>query len=56
MAESMDNVVFKVKKGKEYSKMFLAAFGDKKLAASAFYHHYHNSSLTSFRIIQNMIW
>ena len=31
MAESMDNVVFKVKKGKEYSKMFLAAFGDENV-------------------------
>jgi len=28
MAESMDNVVFKVKKDKDYRKMFLAAFGD----------------------------
>jgi cytochrome c peroxidase len=29
MAESMDNVVFKVKKDKDYRKMFLAAFGDE---------------------------
>ena len=29
MGESMDNVVFKIKKDKGYSKMFLAAFGDE---------------------------